>query len=57
MMQLCVDVLQDGFVEFYEGSPERKDESPWPSFKTLCGYAVGALGVLTLGAILAHRSS
>jgi len=55
--QLFINVSQDGFVEFYEGSPERKKESPWPSFKTLCGYAVGALGVLTLGAILAHRSS
>lgn len=48
--------LQQGFVEFYENAPEHRAESPWPSLKTLCGYAVGALGVLTLGAILAHRS-
>ncbi|ESO08228.1 hypothetical protein HELRODRAFT_185432 [Helobdella robusta] len=44
----------DGFVEFSKGGQTK--ESPWPSFKTLCGYAVGALGVLTLGAILSQRS-
>ena len=48
--------FQDGFVEFYEGGPERRNESPWPSLKTICGYAAGAIGVLTLGAILAQRS-
>jgi len=44
-------------VEFYDGSPERNDEHPFLSFKVLCGYAVGALVVLTLGDILVHRSS
>lgn len=48
----------DSFVSFYEnGNPEQRNESPWPSLKTLCGYAVGALGVLTLGAILSKNSS
>ena len=49
--------FQDGFVEFYEGGADRRNESPWPSFGRLCGYAAaGALGVLTLGAVLSHRS-
>ena len=48
--------LQEGFVEFYEGGPERRNESPWPSFKTICSYAAGAIGVLTLGAILSQKS-
>jgi len=44
-------------VEFYDGSPERNDESQFLSFKALCGYDAGALVVLTLGTILVHRSS
>lgn len=44
----------DGFIEFTQCS--QKNDSPWPSLKAICGYAVGALGVLTLGAILSQKS-
>ena len=43
-------------VNFFEGSTESRDESPWPPLRTICSYAIGAVGVLTLGAILAQRS-
>jgi hypothetical protein len=46
----------EGFVEFYEGSPDMRNESPWPSLKQMCGYAIGAIGVLTLGAILSQKT-
>ena len=50
-------MFQAGFVEFYEGGPpEGRQEDPWPSLKTICGYAAGAIGVLTLGAILSQKS-
>ena len=56
MTSLFVFCFQDGFVKFYEGPAERRNESPWPPFKTVCGYALGAVGVLTLAAILAQKS-
>ena len=46
----------DGFVEFYEGRADRRNENPWPSFTKICGYAVGAVGVLTLGALFSQKS-
>lgn len=49
----------DGLVEFHERrphSPGCSDESAWPSFSTLCGCAVGAIGVITLGALFSQRS-
>ncbi|XP_050418797.1 bcl-2-like protein 1 [Patella vulgata] len=45
-----------GFVAFYEKEPARRNENPWSSFRKICGYAAGALGVLTLGAILTQKS-
>ena len=56
LLMYQLPVFQMGFVDFYEGGPERRNESPWPTMKQLCGYAVGAVGVLTLGAILANKS-
>lgn len=45
----------DGLVEFYEGGrPDpADDDSPWPSFSTLCGCAIG---VITLGAFFSQKS-
>ena len=48
--------LQDAFVTFYEGGPDRRKESPWPTLRQVCSYAIGAVGVMTLGAILASKS-
>ncbi|UYV79027.1 BCL2 [Cordylochernes scorpioides] len=51
-------VLQEGLIGFAEGrDPEKKDDNSWPSFKNfVCGVAAGALGALTLGAILTSKS-
>ncbi|XP_046342219.1 bcl-2-like protein 2 [Haliotis cracherodii] len=46
----------EGFVAFYEQGPEKRNENPWPSLRQICGYAAGAIGVLTLGAILTQKS-
>ncbi|ESO82074.1 hypothetical protein LOTGIDRAFT_198249 [Lottia gigantea] len=45
-----------GFVAFYDREPERRNDSPWTSFRKICGFAAGAIGVLTLGAILTQKS-
>ena len=48
--------LQEGFLEFYEGGPEKRTKDSWPSFKTICSYAAAGLGILTLGAFLSQKS-
>ncbi|XP_076460510.1 bcl-2-like protein 2 isoform X1 [Babylonia areolata] len=45
-----------GFLEFYEGGPEKRTKDSWPSFKTICSYAAAGLGILTLGAFLSQKS-
>lgn len=45
-----------GFLEFYEGGPEKRSKESWPSFKTICSYAAAGLGILTLGAFLSQKS-
>jgi BCL2-like 1 (apoptosis regulator Bcl-X) len=47
--------FQDGFVKFYENGPDRHSDG-WPNLRSIWGYAAGALGVLTIGAIMAQRS-
>ncbi|GFO14696.1 Apoptosis regulator bcl-2 [Plakobranchus ocellatus] len=45
-----------GFLDFHAGGPEARRNNPWPTFKTICGYAAAGLGVLTLGAFLTQKS-
>lgn len=48
--------LQPGFVKFYENGDKRK-ESPWPSFSKMAGLiGAGAIGAITLGALLVNKS-
>lgn len=42
----------NGLVSFYGSGTA---SSSWPSLRALCGCAMGALGVLTLGAIMAQK--
>jgi len=49
----------EGFVKYFDSDehPERRREIVWPSLKNFfCGVAAGAIGVLTIGAILTSRS-
>lgn len=45
-----------GFLEFYEGGPEKRTKDSWPSLKKICSYAAAGLGILTLGALLSQKS-
>lgn len=44
----------DGFVEFSDGC--HSNESPWPPIATICKYAVGAVGLITLATLFSSRS-
>ncbi|XP_070211972.1 bcl-2-like protein 2 isoform X3 [Littorina saxatilis] len=45
-----------GFLEFYEGGPDKRGNESWPSFKKICSFAAAGLGILTLGAFLSQKS-
>jgi hypothetical protein len=46
----------EGFVAFYADASNHRIDVSWPSLRTVCGYALGAVGVLAFGAVLARNS-
>ena len=53
LIYIFLYVLQNGLAEFYEKSPDKNDQSLWPSFGRIC---LGAAGILALGALLTQKS-
>ena len=49
-------MLQDGFADHFDREPSNRQESPWTSVTRIAGITIGAIGAVTLGALLVNKS-